>query len=423
MTAVRKSMASATLQPGGRMMGFVLDDDTATSIQAADISLGLQGDVLRVGVFSETIEYLASLPTPEFLVIDLGSGGEVMPRVEALSEVCDSDTRVILLGEVNDLHLYRELIGLGIADYLVKPVTEKLIHEALDRLMAEKAAAASIAATPSSSGNGKVVAVINVRGGAGASTIAANLSACASSALGKQTMLIDMDLAFGTQAVMFDIDPGSGLSDAMMEPGRMDELFIKRAATRIDDHLKIMVAEIDPGRGDVASAESLSGLLGYIREETEVVIIDLPRATLVAHPGMLDELDRLVLVAEPTLVSMRDCARLKTLISKRNAGAQISFVLNKMGMAGKEELPVATFEEGVGAKTDHRIAFDPKSVMSADAHGQCVVQIAPRARVARDISALATKLLGEPNAEKRGGLGSLLSLFKKRETKSVKETK
>lgn len=419
MTAMRRTVAKATMNASHEFMAFAMDVGTAITIEQALSAADTIGDVQAVETFADTIEYLSALPTPGILMVDVGATTDVMAAVEQLSEVCDPQTRVILLGEVNDLHLYRELISLGVADYLIKPVTESALLDVLHRLHQPQPSTITSVSAETGDKQGHVIAVIGARGGAGASLIASNLALEVSDGLSKKVTLIDMDLTFGTQAVTFDVDPGAGLSDAMMEPERMDELFIKRASTRIGDRLQLMAAETDPNRGDIASTDALSALLGYVRQESDHVIVDVPRSLVVRQSKILEQFETVMLIAEPTLAAMRDCARLKTMISSANPNTKLSVVMNKIGIAGKDEMPISTFEEGASLKIACKITFEPKVALSAEAHGKCVTQVAPKSKISKNLKALASDLVGGPETKKRGSLGSL-SLFNKLRTNKTK---
>ena len=42
-------------------------------------------------------------------------------HLDRLAEFCDTGTKVLVIGRVNDILLYRELIGRGVSDYMVAP--------------------------------------------------------------------------------------------------------------------------------------------------------------------------------------------------------------------------------------------------------------------------------------------------------------
>src|SRR3546814_20570616 len=78
-----------------------------------------------------------------------------------------------------------------------------------------------------------VAAVIGVRGGVGASTIASSVAWLMGDTVGRTTALLDLDVHFGTGALSLDLEPGRGLTDAIENPSRIDGLFIERAMVQI----------------------------------------------------------------------------------------------------------------------------------------------------------------------------------------------
>jgi len=396
MIALRKEETPDITSMSHDFLAFAGDQQTedalARGIAAEDLP---DGSIIRA-TLDETIETLASMQTPKILVVDLGPSTDIMGEAARLAEVCDAGARVILLGAVNDLHVYRDVLAAGVTDYLAKPFT---YHEFSACLQRARPRAEPHAAQPApvavEEGLADAVCIIGVRGGVGASTIAANAAWFVADQLQKSVTLIDMDLTFGTQALILDVDPGGGLADAMREPGRMDELFVKRASVALGEKFRVMASETDPAKGDLADAEAFSGLLEYVRRDSELVIVDVPRAACVAHPEMLERFSRVVLVAEPSLAAMRDSVRLSTLIGAVNPGADVSVVLARQGIAPREELSRRTFEEGSGLKITATVPFDPKTAMRTEADGKCILQANRRSKLGRALVQVTELIAGQ----------------------------
>ena len=71
--------------------------------------------------------------------------------------------KIVALGTVNDVGLFRDLLAAGASDYLVKPVSREALAAALERDGGRGAAAAWL---------GQVIAFIGSRGGVGTTTAA-----------------------------------------------------------------------------------------------------------------------------------------------------------------------------------------------------------------------------------------------------------
>lgn len=414
MIALRKNetpdMAGPdTIGMSHAFLAFATDQQTADALTRGAEAEGFADDCVIRATFDEAVDSLSAMPTPAILVVDLGRTSDVMGEAARLAEVCDADARVILLGAVNDLHVYRDVLAAGVADYLVKPFTYHEFSACLQRAR-PRPAPESVQQVPDAEGVADAVCVIGVRGGVGASTIAANAAWFVADQVQKNVTLIDMDLTFGTQALILDVDPGGGLADAMREPGRMDELFVKRASVALGEKFRVMASEADPAKGDLADGAAFRELLDYVRRDSELVIVDVPRAAAVAHPAILDGFSRIVLVAEPSLAAMRDSVRLSALISAVNPGARIFVVLGRQGIAPREELSVKTFEDGAGLKVAATLPFDARTAMRAEADGKCVLQAYRRSKLGRALVGVTDLIAG---IEKKPS-GGLFAKFKRR---------
>ena len=147
--------------------------------------------------------------------------------INALAEVCEpGNNRYRRGGTVNDVRLYRDLVASGIHDYLLKPFT-------VDQLRDTSRTSTMILSGPRGEAQADkphvMSAVIGVRGGVGASTIATSLAWLLGEKAGRSTALLDLDDHFGTGALALDLEPGRGLTDAIENPSRIDGLFIERA--------------------------------------------------------------------------------------------------------------------------------------------------------------------------------------------------
>ncbi len=425
MIALRKPDLPPAMEEVRPFLAFVKDDATAAIVREAIAGRdAISPEDIVVGALDDAIEGLVNIRTPSLLIVDLGDARDVMVEAERLAQVCDPDADVVLLGAVNDMMLQRELVAAGVADYVVKPFSAEDLARVVDRLTALPVQMKDAPVTVNKA-DCKAVALIGVRGGVGASTLAANLAWSASHDFSCKTAVVDLDLTFGTLALLMDIDPGNGLADAMREPGRMDELFVKRASTTIDPNLSIIAAETDMARGDIASAQAFKALYDFLAGDNACVVADVPRSLAISQPEFLKVFQRVVLVAEPTLAAMRDTARLATHVGLLVPDAEVLVVLSRCGAAAKEELSKKTFEEGAGVKVNASIPYDLRAALAAEAVGKCVVQSAKKTKLARAISTAATELLGYETERSVGGISRLLGRFSRKkgtEAEDVRKT-
>src|SRR3546814_3227260 len=115
----------------------------------------------------------------------------------ALGAALPDGTKVIGIGSVNDIAVYRDIVDSGACDYLVKPVTEKALVSALNRT--EELQQVNVVETaPEEKAR---IAVIGSRGGVGSSTFAVNPAWHLAAARKYKPTLLALYLAFGTIAL------------------------------------------------------------------------------------------------------------------------------------------------------------------------------------------------------------------------------
>src|SRR3546814_2765703 len=107
----------------------------------------------------------------------------------ALGAALPDGTKVIGIGSVNDIAVYRDIVDSGACDYLVKPVTEKALVSALNRT--EELQQVNVVETaPEEQAQ---IAVIGSRGGVGSSNFAVNLAWILAEERQYTQTLIDLD--------------------------------------------------------------------------------------------------------------------------------------------------------------------------------------------------------------------------------------
>src|SRR5918997_1574686 len=78
---------------------------------------------VQMGGGPAAVEAYRQAPTPNVIVIELpGDRFGILGHLDNLAEVCDEGTKVVVVGHVNDVVLYRDLTKRGVSEYLIAPV-------------------------------------------------------------------------------------------------------------------------------------------------------------------------------------------------------------------------------------------------------------------------------------------------------------
>src|SRR5258708_16442346 len=74
-----------------------------------------------MGGMAAAIEAYHTSPTPNVIILETAGRGDILGGLDHLATVCDSVTRGVVIGDVNDVTLYRELLRRGVSDYGIRP--------------------------------------------------------------------------------------------------------------------------------------------------------------------------------------------------------------------------------------------------------------------------------------------------------------
>ncbi len=344
-------------------LGFVTDAATEQAVRdgLADARIGAI-DVRRGGVRNAT-DALRKLATPRFLLIDLSGEDEPLVALGKLSETVEPDVGVLVVGDIADLDFYRLLTrSMGAFEYLSKPVTREMVarhflplvngsFQNADQIM-----------------NGRLVTISASAGGAGATTIAANLAWHLAADLRRHTLLLDPDLHLGRAAMLLDTQAGPGLRMALEQPDRIDELFVERAtrpaaAKGAPERLHVLAAEEKLDQRSVYTQGATLRLMEALRTRYNTIIADTPISQVRFYRDLLQLAHQRVIIVLPTLSSIRDTLRILDLPSGPAQKRRPVLVLNRAGMPGG--LSLRQVEEALRLKPDVVFADNPRPIMAA----------------------------------------------------------
>ena len=359
---------------------------------------------VQMGGAPAAVEAYRTSPTPNVVVLEtVGQKGEILGYLDQLAEVCDATTKVLVIGQVNDIVLYRELVARGVSDYLIAPIGVVDIIRAV----------ASLYGAPGAKPVGRTIAVIGAKGGVGASTIAHNLAWAISREIGVDTCIADMDLPFGTGGLDFNQDPPQGIADAVFSPDRVDTAFIDRLLSRCSDHLSLLAAPATLDRVYDLGPEAFDPLLDILRSTTPAIVLDLPHSWCAWTKRALATADDILIVATPDLANLRNAKNLMDLLraSRPNDGPP-RYMLNQTGIAKRPEIKPGDFAKALDADPISVIAFEPQLFGTAANNGQMISEMEPGHKVSGQFVELALALTGRNDTRKaRPGLLSPLAPF------------
>jgi len=365
----------------------VLNDDTIAAVQGMqqDRRLARSRMAIQSGGIQAAISYLGANETPQVLIVEASETGQALfQRIEALAEVCDPSSAVVLVGQENDIALYRELKNLGLAEYFCGDVsTEKLMATILGSYSEETQSTLS-----------RVLSFVGARGGVGSSVLAANVARRIGQEFKEDVLLMDCDMAFGTAALSCNVDPKQSIADILAQPERLDETLVERVKLKVDDYLSLIPAPSTlTGDYDIAP-ESFEALMRLARSMAPYVVLDLPHMWSPWIQDVLIDSSEMVVVTTPDLAGMRDSKNLSEAIAGRSAADGVKLVLNKVGMSRKTEISAKDFEAQINLAPVASVPFEPILFGEAMNNGEFLDKTAKNNKAVAEITKLSQMLSG-----------------------------
>src|SRR5436190_436428 len=390
--------------PRVSVQAFCETVETAAAIQSAgeDRRLGKAHVKIQMGGITAAIEAYRGSPTPNVIMLeaDGGRGDSILAGLDALAEFCDAGTRVVVVGRTNDVTLYRELVRRGVSDYMIAPVGTIDVVRSICGLFS----------APDAKPVGRIVAVVGAKGGVGASTVAHNVAWAVARDLSLDSVITDLDLAFGTAGLDYNQDPPQGIADAVFSPDRIDTAFVDRLLSKCTDHLSLLAAPATLERVYDFSNDAFDSIIDALRTTMPCIMLDVPHQWAGWTKRTLIAADDILVVAGPDLANLRNAKNLLDLLkSARPNDHRPYYCLNQVGVPKRPEITPGDFAKALDDQPIAIIPFEPQVFGTAANNGQMIAEFSKNHRVAETFRQLAQVLTGRSEAKK--SRSSLLAPF------------
>ena len=352
---------------------------------------------IQMGGAAAAVEAYRTAPTPNVIVLETeNQRNDILTALDSLAEVCDAGTRVVVIGRVNDVVLYRELVRRGVSDYLIAPVTPIDIVRSLCGLFS----------SPDAKPVGRIIAVVGAKGGVGASTVAHNIGWAIARDLMLDSVVTDLDLAFGTAGLDYNQDPPQGVADAVFSPERVDNAFVDRLLSKCSDHLSVLAAPATLDRVYDFGSEAFDAIFDALRSSVPCIVLDVPHQWTGWTQRALVAADDVLIVAAPDLANLRNAKNLVDhLRAARPNDRRPFYCLNQVNVPKRPEIKPADFAKAVDDQPIAVIPFEPAVFGTAANNGQMIAEVSAGHQTAETFRRLAQILTGRPEQKKsRGGL-------------------
>lgn len=344
---------------------------------------------------------------PDVLLLHYGSGqGELQYLAE---QGMRENLPLLVCGPENDPEAMRLAMRAGARDYLPEDVSETDLIASLSRIREE-------ILRSSGADSGKLVVVLNSKGGSGASFLATNLAhSLVVDGLNRVT-LADLDFQFGGLHRYLDLTPGVGILQALDAAHDMDEVSAQAYTCEHASGLRLLAVPTQQlATSSEIPIEKLEALLDVFLSYNDYVVADSPNHLDGLTEFFLERADRIILVVQQSLPHMHDAARMLQLLTSEMAipEKRIGVVVNRYSKNAPIELADVkkALRQGKIVTVPNQYKLASESINS----GIPVAEIAKSAALTKGIRNLQTILADTSSKSSQNFLQRALpTLFKER---------
>jgi pilus assembly protein CpaE len=380
--------------PRVSVQAFCETVETAAAVQSAgeDRRLGKAHLKIQMGGMAAAIEAYRSAPTPNVIVLESDGRNDLLGGLDQLATVCDAGTRVVVIGRINDVMLYRELVRRGVSDYVLAPVGAIDVVRSICNLFS----------APEAKAVGRIIAVVGAKGGVGASTISHNVAWAIARDLAMDAVVADLDLAFGTAGLDYNQDPPQGIADAVFSPDRVDTAFIDRLLSKCTDHLSLLAAPATLDRVYDFGTDAFDSVFDTLRSTMPCIVLDIPHQWSGWTKRALIGADDILIVAAPDLANLRNTKNLFDLLkAARPNDRPPLYCLNQVGVPKRPEIAAVEFAKAIESQPIVSIPFEPQIFGSAANNGQMIAEISANHKSIEMFLQIAQRLTGRSETKKQ----------------------
>jgi Flp pilus assembly CpaE family ATPase len=315
----------------------------------------------------ETFGRLARAWAPEVVFLSL----ENHEAATALCRHLDAEfpeLQRIAIHSSPDSAAFRLALRLHVRELLIAPFQPSELAQALSDV------ASLLEKHPINRGcSDRFYAFTPAKAGAGASTIAANVTRAFAKMPKVHALLADFDLHSGVAGFLFNVEHEFSVADAASRSGNLDDESWRHLIKSVGD-IDLLLSGSPRLAGDAPEAKLVGQLLDFMRRNYSVVNIDLPDTFDELSLTVLREASRIFLVTTPELPALRLARQKAALFRRLELEDQVSLLLNRV--TKRMELTVEEIEKMVGLPVAASFSSDYVSVTKSIREAQMPASLA-----------------------------------------------
>ena len=406
---------------------LIVDDISDTRENLAKL-IGFEPDMevaATAGGGQEAVN-LAKQHRPHVILMDIN-----MPDMDGITatEIISNtvpESPIIMMSVQGEQDYLRRSMLAGAREFLVKPFSAdelinsiRHVHE-LEKVRRARYAPIAPVAAPGGPApaaavgreTGKIITFFSPKGGVGRTTISTNLAVALHQLTNKPVVLVDGSLPFGDIAVILNMSPkAKTIADLIGSFETADSDVIESILVQHSTGIKVMLAPPTPESTELITGAHMKHVLELLRERYAYIVVDTWPSFQEQVITMLDVADVILTLMTLEITSLKNVRVFMEVVEKLGYDeAKVQLVANRNDSSGG--VKASDVEASLGRKIPHTIVSDGRTLVLAVNRGVPFVISHRDSQVAKDIFALAQKVISaeavaSPAAKQapaRGGL-------------------
>jgi pilus assembly protein CpaE len=379
-----------------RLLGFEQEIDVAGTAGSGEEAIRLSMDL-----------------RPDVIVMDIN-----MPEMDgvAAAEIISQrlpGSPIIMMSVHGEADQLRRAIAAGAREFLVKPFSSDEFSTTIRRVFEKElerreqlqlTVAAPARASDSGAAFGRVedhqlLAVFSPKGGAGRTTVAANLALALHAETGGRVCLVDANLQFGDIGVLLNLNPKNRSMLDAVEGGEPDGDIVESVVVNHSTGIRVLLAPPSPEGADLVTPAYLRKMIDYLKTTHDWVVVDLPAALNDHSLAVMDAADQIVVLSALEITTIKNVRLFLEVADQLEYDrSKVRVVINRSDTA--QGIRIADVEASIRRSVDGTIVSDGRLAVLAVNRGVPFVVSNPEGALSRDIIKLARTLVGDsPAAE------------------------
>jgi len=297
--------------------------------------------------------------------IDVSNRQELAVLSEFVAE--RTSAPVVVTSPWLDVTAMRELMRIGVLDVVPQPLDPAELIAAVTQAAARRPA---LIAVPQEQ-RGLVISFLAAHGGCGVTSLAVH-GACALAQRRDppSLCLLDLNIQFGSAALLLDAEQRSSVLDLIHSPERLDGELLRAAMVRAHGRFDLLGSPTTVSSVDDIDPAAIAATIATASREYAVTIIDLPLLWSHWTHASLRASNVIVLAVQLTVPSLRQGRRqLDMLRQEELDDIPLVVVANRVqsGLFSSSGVPLKSAMTALGRKVDYVVPESPAMRAAAEA--------------------------------------------------------